>query len=160
MSADREHSTGAIQPAPEGFLDTGAIEEISHNGIDDRRRALLKASFLGALAGSVVPSAVAAGDPDILQLPPWSTSLGNPVAQNPYGQPSQYEKNIVRRQSPGLTQTTQASVSFSPLQGMFGIITASGLHFERRTRWTVCPRGRGSCGRWRRCGPTAAAPHR
>lgn len=30
-----------------------------------------------------------------------------------------------------MTQTAAASVSFTPLQGTFGIITASGLHFER-----------------------------
>ena len=131
MSADSEHPAGMIRPAPEGFLGDRAIGEISREGIDDRRRALLKASFMGALAGSIAPSATADGDPDILQLPSWSTSLGKPVAHHPYGQPSRYEENIVRRQSPGLTQTNQASVSFSPLQGMFGIITASGLHFER-----------------------------
>ena len=132
MSADSQHPAGRIQPAPESFLDSGTIQEISREGVDDQRRRLLKASFLGALAGSLAPSAAATdGDPEILELPPWSTTLGKPVAHNPYGQPSRFEKNIVRRQSPGLTQTDQASVSFSPLQGMFGIITASGLHFER-----------------------------
>lgn len=54
-----------------------------------------------------------------------------PVATRGYGMPSKYEAGLIRRQSPGLTQTAAASVSFSPLQGMFGIITASGLHFER-----------------------------
>ena len=37
----------------------------------------------------------------------------------------------MRRQSPGLTQVAGSCVSFMPLQGMFGIITPSGLHFER-----------------------------
>jgi sulfane dehydrogenase subunit SoxC len=131
MSADRQHPAGRIQPAPESFLDSATIQAVSREGVNDQRRRLIKASFLGALAGTLAPSAAADSDPDILQLPPWSTSLGKPVAHHPYGQPSRYEKNIVRRQSPGLTQTDQASVSFSPLQGMFGIITASGLHFER-----------------------------
>ena len=45
--------------------------------------------------------------------------------------PSKYESNLVRRESPGLTRVPQASVAFAPLQGMFGIITPSGLHFER-----------------------------
>ncbi|MCP2848935.1 molybdopterin-dependent oxidoreductase, partial [Salmonella enterica subsp. enterica serovar Typhimurium] len=36
-----------------------------------------------------------------------------------------------RRESPGLTRVAAASVSFAPLQGLFGIITPSGLHFER-----------------------------
>jgi len=45
--------------------------------------------------------------------------------------PSQYESNLVRRESPGLTRVGGSSVAFAPLQGLFGIITPSGLHFER-----------------------------
>ncbi|GAB3630149.1 sulfite dehydrogenase [Pandoraea terrae] len=91
----------------------------------------------GAAAAAVAGGPAAAeggsveGDPAILKLPPWSTTLGKAVATNPYGMPSPYEKNLVRRQSPGLTQVSQASVAFTPLQGLFGIITPSGLHFER-----------------------------
>jgi sulfane dehydrogenase subunit SoxC len=70
-------------------------------------------------------------DPNIVNVPEWSKILGNAVATNPYGLPSKYEANIIRRQSPGLTQTDQASVAFTPLQSMFGMITPSGLHFER-----------------------------
>lgn len=64
-----------------------------------------------------------------------------PVATNPYGVPSQWEKNLVRRESPGLTRVPQASVSFTPLQGLFGIITPSGLHFERHHQgwWDIDP---------------------
>jgi len=131
MNEKSQHGPGRLRPAPEGFLDGRVVDEISRAGIDDSRRKLLKASFLGALAAGLAPAAAAQGDPDILTLPPWSRTLGKPVAYHPYGLPSAYEKNIVRRQSPGLTQTAQSSVSFSPLQAMFGIITASGLHFER-----------------------------
>jgi sulfane dehydrogenase subunit SoxC len=58
-----------------------------------------------------------------------------------YGKPSKYEANVQRRQSPGLTQTTQASVSFAPLQSLFGIVTPSGLHFERHHQgwWDIDP---------------------
>jgi hypothetical protein len=45
--------------------------------------------------------------------------------------PSKYESQLVRRESPGLARVGGASVSFCPLQGLFGIITPSGLHFER-----------------------------
>ena len=45
--------------------------------------------------------------------------------------PSKYEAKIVRRESPGLTRTPHSSVSFTPLQNLFGIVTPSGLHFER-----------------------------
>ena len=63
--------------------------------------------------------------------PPWSKSLGAPVLASPYGVPSKFEANIRRRESPGLTRTPHSSVSFTPLQNLFGIITPSGLHFER-----------------------------
>jgi sulfane dehydrogenase subunit SoxC len=33
--------------------------------------------------------------------------------------------------SPGLTRTPHSSISFTPLQSLFGIITPSGVHFER-----------------------------
>jgi thiosulfate oxidation carrier protein SoxY len=96
---------------------------------DLRRAAAL--GLGGAVAASTIPAQARADDPDIVDLPPWSTSLGSPVAATPYGMPSRYERNLVRRQSPGLTQVGAASVAFTPLQGHFGIITPSGLHFER-----------------------------
>jgi sulfane dehydrogenase subunit SoxC len=67
--------------------------------------------------------------------------LGQGVASPGYGKPSQFESNLQRRQSPGLTQTTQASVSFAPLQSLFGIVTPSGLHFERHHQgwWDIDP---------------------
>jgi hypothetical protein len=34
------------------------------------------------------------------------------------GKPSEFEKNLQRRESPGLTRVGQASVSFCPLQGL------------------------------------------
>ncbi len=81
------------------------------------------------------------GDAAILNLPAHSTSLGQPVAALGYGAPSRYEKNLQRRQSPGLTRTPLSSVSFTPLQGSFGIITANGLHFERHHQgwWDIDP---------------------
>lgn len=100
------------------------------HGVNGTRRGLLRSAFAAA-AAAMGTRAMAAGDPDIVNLPEWSRMLGNAVATQPYGQPSKYEANIIRRQSPGLTQTDQASVSFTPLQHMFGMITPSGLHFER-----------------------------
>ena len=58
-------------------------------------------------------------------------TLGAPILAVPYGVPSKYEANVQRRESPGLTRTPQSSVAFTPLQNLFGIITPSGLHFER-----------------------------
>jgi sulfane dehydrogenase subunit SoxC len=121
---------GRVRPAPENFLSPDEIGQVASG-----RRDMLRASFAGALAAMVGGGAASAqapkGDPEILDLPPWSTTLGLPVAATPYGLPSKYERNLVRRQSPGLTQVAAASVAFAPLQGSFGIITPSGLHFER-----------------------------
>jgi sulfane dehydrogenase subunit SoxC len=90
-----------------------------------------------------VAAAAAASDPNILNLPAHSTGLGQAVATEGYGKPSQYEGNVQRRASPGLTQTAQSSVSFAPLQSLFGIVTPNGLHFERHHQgwWDVDPTG-------------------
>ncbi|MBL8832783.1 MAG: sulfite dehydrogenase [Rhodospirillales bacterium] len=121
-------STGRLRPAPENFLGPEAIRDVARG-----RRDVLRAGFLAALAGLAggANAQARAGDPDILEPPPWSRTLGQPVAATPYGMPSRHERNLVRRQSPGLTQVGESSVSFTPLQGGFGIVTPSGLHFER-----------------------------
>jgi sulfane dehydrogenase subunit SoxC len=123
-------SRGQLQPAPESFLAPDLIADISREGVNESRRGLLKSALTAATAALAAP-ALSADDPDIVNIPEWSRTLGRPVADNPYGQPSKYEANIIRRQSPGLTQTDQASVAFTPLQSTFGMITPSGLHFER-----------------------------
>ena len=124
-----EFRLGRVRPAPENFLTDEDIQSVKEG-----RRDFLRKAFIGASAAMVAPAmarAAGEGDPAILDLPPWSTSLGLPVAANPYGLPSQYERGLVRRESPGLTRVGGSSVAFTPLQGLFGIITPSGLHFER-----------------------------
>ena len=126
---------GRIVRAPENFIDGELRAQINKHGLDETRRGFLRKSFLAAgatlAAGSSIARAAAEGDPAILELPKHSRTLGQPVAARPYGQPSQYERQLLRRESPGLTRVSAASVSFAPLQGLFGIITPSGLHFER-----------------------------
>jgi hypothetical protein len=63
----------------------------------------------------------APADPDIVTLPEHSKTLGRPVAERGYGMPSQYEQGLCRRESSGLTRVQAASVSFAPLQSLFGI---------------------------------------
>ncbi|WP_306604379.1 sulfite dehydrogenase [Azonexus sp.] len=125
---DLSKQPGHLRPAPENFLSDEQVKAVAAG-----RRDFLRKSFLAAGAAMAAPIAARAsdGDPEILNLPPWSTSLGMPVAVNPYGQPSKFEGQLLRRESPGLTRVGGASVSFAPLQGLFGIITPSGLHFER-----------------------------
>ena len=144
--ADASH--GRLRKAPEGFIDRAGVQAVFAQARHGRRD-FIRGAFAAALAGSAATRAAAqanpvpaeGGDPNILNLPPWSTGLGQPVVTDGYGKPSQYESNVQRRPSPGLTQTTQASVSFAPLQSLFGIVTPSGLHFERHHQgwWDVDP---------------------
>jgi sulfane dehydrogenase subunit SoxC len=130
---------GRIQPAPEGFLGPREIADVQQG-----RRGFLQGALLAA-AAAAMPSASAQsnykGDSAILELPEHSKGLGQPVATQGYGSPSQFEKNLQRRESPGLTRVSAASVSFAPLQGLFGIITPNGLHFERHHQgwWDIDP---------------------
>nr|WP_297355666.1 sulfite dehydrogenase [uncultured Caldimonas sp.] len=127
-----------LRRAPEGFLTREQIQEVKAG-----RRGFLRQAFAAASAvvagGAAAQSA--AGDTNILQLPEHSMALGQAVAARGYGQPSKYEANLQRRESPGLTRVSQASVSFCPLQGLFGIITPNGLHFERHHQgwWDIDP---------------------
>ena len=139
-----KNAPGQILKAPEHFLSSQDIQQLRAQTPQRRRdflsKALAAAAGFTASAAAVAQSA-AEGDPNILNLPAHSTGLGQGVASPGYGKPSKFEANLQRRQSPGLTQTTQASVSFAPLQSLFGIVTPSGLHFERHHQgwWDVDP---------------------
>jgi sulfane dehydrogenase subunit SoxC len=129
---------GRLQPAPENFLSADLIDQISKQGLDASRRNFLRQSFATASAVLASGSAMAAadhqgetGEDAIIHLPPHSKTLGHPVAHLPYGLPSKHESYLQRRESPGLTRRRESSIAFTPLQGLFGIITPSGLHFER-----------------------------
>ena len=128
---------GRLRRAPENFVPAELASEVSANGITEARRSFLRNSFLTAMAAGASTATAAAlaqgakGDPNILEKQVWQTTLGQPVAAKPYGMPSKYEANLQRRESPGLTRVSAASVAFAPLQGLFGIITPNGLHFER-----------------------------
>ena len=125
---DLRHTIGRLVRAPENFLTDDELEQARKA----RRSFMGKALAMGAgMAASGAALAQAAGDDAILTLPEHSKTLGQPVGATPYGLPSKWESNLQRRESPGLTRVRQASVSFTPLQGLFGIITPSGLHFER-----------------------------
>ena len=141
-----EHPPGRLLKAPEGFIGPAGVrsvfDEARHGRRDFIRRAFAAATAATAAAPVGFAQASASdGDPDILELPEHSRGLGQPVATDGYGKPSKFEANVQRRQSPGLTQTRQASVSFAPLQSLFGIVTPSGLHFERHHQgwWDIDP---------------------
>jgi sulfane dehydrogenase subunit SoxC len=133
-----------LQAAPEGFLNPNQIKAV-HSG----RRGFMTGTFSSAVAaavagvttGATATRAHAADDSNIVNLPDHTKALGQGVAARGYGVPSVHEKNLQRRESPGLTRVSQSGVSFSPLQGLFGIITPSGLHFERHHQgwWDIEP---------------------
>ena len=128
MNSDSKPA-GRLLKAPENFLDPSGVRQVFAEA-KAGRRSFIRNAFAAASGAVAAPMAWAQanplagagdGDPNILQLPEHSKGLGQPVVTDGYGRPSKYEANVQRRQSPGLTQTTQASVSFAPLQSLFGI---------------------------------------
>ncbi len=135
---------GRLRKAPENFVSRELELAVDKHGLDAERRGFLRRSFAAAAASVAATGAALAkprGESAILDLPEHTSGLGQPVAARGYGVPSKYEAGLQRRESPGLTRVAQASVSFCPLQGLFGIITPSGLHFERHHQgwWDIDP---------------------
>ena len=147
MKSDDQTMSGRIRKAPENFLSRDGIRTVFAESKHGRRDFIRQAfAAAAATAGSAAlaqanPVSAEGGDANILELPGHSKGLGQAVATDGYGKPSRYEVNVQRRQSPGLTQTAQSSVSFAPLQSLFGIVTPSGLHFERHHQgwWDIDP---------------------
>jgi len=99
------------------------------------RRRLLAGGLAGGTAlasGAFSRSADAAKSIDGAPvLPDWTKYLGPGTDARSYGQPSQFESDVVRRNVEWLTATTESSVNFTPLHELDGIITPNGLCFER-----------------------------
>ena len=147
----QDHPPGRVVKAPENFISPDGVRAVFGEA-QTGRRDFVRSAYLAATAAALAGTAVSAraqgnplpaegGDPNILELPAHSKGLGQGVATEGYGRPSKFEANVQRRPSPGLTQTAQSSVSFAPLQSLFGIITPSGLHFERHHQgwWDIDP---------------------
>jgi sulfane dehydrogenase subunit SoxC len=103
----------------------GAIEHAAGNGILSRR-ALLEGALIGGAAGAgLVP---AAAEP--LAVAPWSKMPG--AGFSPYGEPSHFESKVVRAGAPPANPQTQGiGVMRTPHHLLDGMMTPSGLHFER-----------------------------
>ncbi|HQR11355.1 MAG TPA: sulfite dehydrogenase [Casimicrobiaceae bacterium] len=113
---------GRIRPAP---------EPPPAATMDTSRRGFLRAAAAALAAGATSSAAADSAKNLPPNVPEWSKTLGAPILASPYGVPSAFVANVKRRESPGLTRTPYSSVAFTPLQNLFGIITPSGLHFER-----------------------------
>lgn len=88
---------------------------------------------MGLVGGAAAAQIGFAEDNSFLppNVPAWTKSLGPGVLTNPYGQPSRFEANVQRRSVEWLTADRIASISFTPLADLKGIVTPSGLVFER-----------------------------
>jgi len=100
----------------------------------ERRRFLRSGLALAGIAAATpalaqVAARKAANIPP--QVPPWSKRLGRGVVSKPYGEPSVHEAHVLRRTVDWLTADRIASISFTPLADLAGIITPSGVVFER-----------------------------
>jgi sulfane dehydrogenase subunit SoxC len=98
--------------------------------MDESRRSFIKQGMgllaAGGLAAGGVREGDAAGPPEI---PPSMKVPG--VGMSDYGSPAKYESKVTRtliRSQPG---TTGSGASRTPLESLEGMITPSGLHFER-----------------------------
>jgi len=101
--------------------------------LNNSRRDFFKKGF--ALSASVVAAsaiAASADDEAILKEPKWGSKLGWPTNKYPYGVPSPYEHNVVRRTTPLLSSGDYyAAVAMCPIQDIKGIIVPNGLFFNR-----------------------------
>jgi sulfane dehydrogenase subunit SoxC len=102
---------------------------------DFSRRHLLSAAGLAGAGLALSRGASAAGaatpDPLITEVQDWQRYLGDGIDKRPYGLPSKFEKHVIRRDVSWLTASAESSVNFTPLHELDGIITPSGLCFER-----------------------------
>jgi sulfane dehydrogenase subunit SoxC len=95
------------------------------NGILNRRLFLE-----GALAAGAAGAGISAASAEPLAVQPWMKAPGAPFTG--YGQPSRFEDKVVRLMPPPPNPVTQGvGTARTPLHLLDGIITPSGLHFER-----------------------------
>ena len=95
-----------------------------------RRQFLSGAAAVGA--GTLAAgTAQAAGDPLILETQEFAQGLGDGDDATPYGLPSKFEGDVVRRNVEWLTADTISSINFTPIHALDGTITPQGCAFER-----------------------------
>jgi len=101
-----------------------------------RRDFFKRTASMSAVAAATIiapGTLLAKDDENIMHHPKWGTTLGEECNYNPYGVPSKYEHNVVRRTSALMSSAgdMHAAISMTPLHEQKGIITPSGLHFTR-----------------------------
>jgi sulfane dehydrogenase subunit SoxC len=110
---------------PRKLTDLGMAEPVAGKGILSRRFFLESALAAGVVGTGITPSAA-----EPLAVPPWSKVPGPGFSG--YGQPSRYEDKVTRFIPPPANPATPGvGPARTPLHLLDGIITPSGLHFER-----------------------------
>ncbi len=104
------------------------FEQVAGNGLLHRRLFLTKTASLAGAAGLGFMTARPAAAQAQLDVPEWTKVPGAPMSG--YGSPSPHEAHVQRAffSRPG---TVGSGASQTPLEQLEGIITPSGLHFER-----------------------------
>lgn len=92
-----------------------------------RRRRFIGGLGIGAFAAAQASAAELLAP---LKVEPWSTTPGAPILEHPYGVPSSFEKDVVRRAAKAWPLPGAAS-SMTPLADLHGSITPNGLVYER-----------------------------
>ena len=105
-----------------------SLEEVAGNGLLHRRIFLTQGVALIGAGGLVLSarSAPAAEPPDV---PAWMRAPG--AGMSGYGSPAKYEDKVQRIAISSQPGTTGSGASRTPLEQLNGVITPSGLHFER-----------------------------
>lgn len=122
----------AEQQDPSSPYYRGSSPADPSQGMPQRRRFMLGAMAVLGSAGAHRAAAAAAPPGSIERtVPPDATKVqgvGVAVDDGGYGRRSQFETEVRTRYA---TKTTESSWSFTPLQNSMGLITPSGLHYER-----------------------------
>ena len=100
------------------------LQAVAGGGLLDRRLFLKKGLAFSAFALSADVLAAELDAP----RPEWAQKPGAPFSN--YGHPSRYEQKTIRW-TMGNAMAAGNGVSWTPLQDLEGMITPSGLHFER-----------------------------
>jgi len=101
-------------------IPTAVAPDAKPSGLN--RRAFLQGGL--ALTAATTGGKLSAAEPPL----PWLHTPGAPFTN--YGQPSEQERKVIRWITPN-RQVPGNGVSWTPLHELEGIITPSGLHFER-----------------------------
>lgn len=105
--------------------EAGVPHAVAGGGLLHRRALLQKGLVLATAAAAGTGGAQAEPDPT---RPPWMQVPGEPFSG--YGRPSRHEAALVRTIA-GNRMLPGNGVSWTPLEELAGMLTPSGLHFER-----------------------------